>query len=61
MFGAATFQALTGRPVLTDMWALPEDAASSGTWRSGNGPRWWCLRRPPHIRSRASPPACVTI
>jgi phosphopantothenoylcysteine decarboxylase/phosphopantothenate--cysteine ligase len=23
--GAATFQALTGRPVLTDMWALPED------------------------------------
>ncbi|HJZ45635.1 MAG TPA: bifunctional phosphopantothenoylcysteine decarboxylase/phosphopantothenate--cysteine ligase CoaBC [Roseiflexaceae bacterium] len=22
---AATFQALTGRPVLTDMWALPED------------------------------------
>ncbi len=24
--GAATFQALTGRPVLTDMWALPEDS-----------------------------------
>jgi phosphopantothenoylcysteine decarboxylase / phosphopantothenate---cysteine ligase len=23
--GEATFQALTGRPVLTDMWALPED------------------------------------
>src|SRR5690349_711756 len=23
--GTATFQALTGRPVLTDMWALPED------------------------------------
>src|SRR5512138_3127871 len=23
--GAATFQALTGRPVLADMWALPED------------------------------------
>jgi phosphopantothenoylcysteine decarboxylase/phosphopantothenate--cysteine ligase len=23
--GAATFQALTGRPVLGDMWALPED------------------------------------
>ncbi len=23
--GRATFQALTGRPVLTDMWALPED------------------------------------
>ncbi|MBO9326261.1 MAG: bifunctional phosphopantothenoylcysteine decarboxylase/phosphopantothenate--cysteine ligase CoaBC [Roseiflexus sp.] len=23
--GAATFQALTGRPVLSDMWALPED------------------------------------
>jgi phosphopantothenoylcysteine decarboxylase/phosphopantothenate--cysteine ligase len=23
--GAATFQALTARPVLTDMWALPED------------------------------------
>jgi phosphopantothenoylcysteine decarboxylase/phosphopantothenate--cysteine ligase len=23
--GAATFQALTGRPVLDDMWALPED------------------------------------
>ncbi|NTU83902.1 MAG: bifunctional phosphopantothenoylcysteine decarboxylase/phosphopantothenate--cysteine ligase CoaBC, partial [Chloroflexales bacterium] len=23
--GAATFQALTGRPVLTSMWALPED------------------------------------
>ena len=23
--GVATFQALTGRPVLTDMWALPED------------------------------------
>ncbi|MGC8799541.1 bifunctional phosphopantothenoylcysteine decarboxylase/phosphopantothenate--cysteine ligase CoaBC [Chloroflexus sp.] len=23
--GPATFQALTGRPVLTDMWALPED------------------------------------
>ena len=23
--GAATFQALTGRPVLTDMWTLPED------------------------------------
>jgi len=23
--GAATFQALTGRPVLTDLWALPED------------------------------------
>jgi phosphopantothenoylcysteine decarboxylase / phosphopantothenate---cysteine ligase len=23
--GAATFQALTGRPVLTDMWQLPED------------------------------------
>lgn len=23
--GAATFQALTGRPVHTDMWALPED------------------------------------
>lgn len=23
--GAATFQALTGRPVRTDMWALPED------------------------------------
>jgi phosphopantothenoylcysteine decarboxylase/phosphopantothenate--cysteine ligase len=23
--GQATFQALTGRPVLTDMWALPED------------------------------------
>src|SRR5215218_6898832 len=23
--GAATFQALTGRSVLTDMWALPED------------------------------------
>jgi phosphopantothenoylcysteine decarboxylase / phosphopantothenate---cysteine ligase len=23
--GSATFQALTGRPVLTDMWALPED------------------------------------
>jgi phosphopantothenoylcysteine decarboxylase/phosphopantothenate--cysteine ligase len=23
--GHATFQALTGRPVLTDMWALPED------------------------------------
>jgi phosphopantothenoylcysteine decarboxylase / phosphopantothenate---cysteine ligase len=23
--GAATFQALTGRPVLTDMWALPEN------------------------------------
>jgi phosphopantothenoylcysteine decarboxylase/phosphopantothenate--cysteine ligase len=23
--GAATFQALTGRPVLRDMWALPED------------------------------------
>ncbi|MCS6939437.1 MAG: bifunctional phosphopantothenoylcysteine decarboxylase/phosphopantothenate--cysteine ligase CoaBC [Roseiflexaceae bacterium] len=23
--GAATFQALTGRPVLVDMWALPED------------------------------------
>ncbi len=23
--GAATFQALTGRPVLTDMWHLPED------------------------------------
>lgn len=23
--GAATFQALTGRPVLTDMWSLPED------------------------------------
>ncbi len=25
LVGAATFQALTGRPVLTDMWALPED------------------------------------
>jgi phosphopantothenoylcysteine decarboxylase/phosphopantothenate--cysteine ligase len=25
--GAATFQALTGRPVLGDMWALPEDGA----------------------------------
>ncbi len=24
--GTATFQALTGRPVLTDMWALPEDS-----------------------------------
>lgn len=24
--GAATFQALTGRPVLTDMWTLPEDS-----------------------------------
>jgi phosphopantothenoylcysteine decarboxylase / phosphopantothenate---cysteine ligase len=23
--GTATFQALTGRPVLTDMWSLPED------------------------------------
>lgn len=23
--GSATFQAVTGRPVLTDMWALPED------------------------------------
>lgn len=23
--GAATFQAISGRPVLTDMWALPED------------------------------------
>ena len=23
--GEATFQALTGRPVLGDMWALPED------------------------------------
>jgi Phosphopantothenoylcysteine decarboxylase (EC 4.1.1.36) len=23
--GRATFQALTGRPVLTDMWSLPED------------------------------------
>src|SRR5215212_11189391 len=23
--GEATFQALTGRPVLTDLWALPED------------------------------------
>lgn len=23
--GAATFQALTGRPVLSDLWALPED------------------------------------
>src|SRR5215210_8656643 len=23
--GPATFQALTGRPVLDDMWALPED------------------------------------
>src|SRR5437764_4747721 len=23
--GTATFQALTGRPVLADMWALPED------------------------------------
>src|SRR5215212_5038873 len=23
--GQATFQALTGRPVLTDMWGLPED------------------------------------
>ena len=23
--GAATFQALTGRPVLTDLWVLPED------------------------------------
>ncbi|WP_129631673.1 bifunctional phosphopantothenoylcysteine decarboxylase/phosphopantothenate--cysteine ligase CoaBC [Candidatus Oscillochloris fontis] len=25
--GAATFQALTGRPVLVNMWALPEDGA----------------------------------
>lgn len=25
--GAATFQALTGRPVLKDMWALPEDGS----------------------------------
>lgn len=24
--GTATFQALTGRPVLTDMWGLPEDS-----------------------------------
>ncbi len=23
--GSATFQALTGRPVFTDLWALPED------------------------------------
>ena len=37
--GSATFQALTGRPVLDDLWELPEDGVvghiSLGT------PCWW--------------------